>query len=343
MTTPTFAGPELQETFNKADSNTLGPNLTWFQNWATGSIGLANALGVRSNVVRNVVDLTNIEGMARVESTLPADQMAMCKIAAIGAANNEGAGPLVRMEDSNPCDSFYWFKVERGDASIYEVHKFVNGVFTSLTGSNIGMPAGLVGMGGEAKISAEGSTIRVFYKNTLVQTFTDTSLTAGKIGFALYDATTGSSAIDDFKGGPLRQVLRAYGSIAPYHLLRKTAQAIKTGATQPSGTLAVQRIVSRLLSGTVSVNGTMLLTFFRSFNGSAVPTGNVRRVAQLIKFGKIPTSGTIRRFVKKIPVGVITPVGTLDPNFLGRILGKAGAVIMTVVKRGEIRVRFRRR
>ncbi len=343
MTTPTFAGPQLQESFNKTDSNTLGPDLTWFQNWATGSIGPANSVGVRNQRVTSIIDLTNEEGMARVEHTVPADQMAMCKIVAIGAANNEGAGPVVRVEDGNPSDSFYWFKVERGDASIYEVLKVVNGTFTVLAGTNAAMPAGLVGIGGEAKISVEGSTLRIFYKNTLVQTFTDTGLTAGKIGFIIYDAVVGSSAIDDFKGGPLLQVVRAFGTATPAGPFRKVGQLTKSGTTATVGVLATRRLVFRVLTATVSTAGTILRAFPRSFGGGTAPTGALRNVARLIKSGSVASSGVMGRRANKIPTGVIATTSIFTPTFLGRILGKAGAVIMTVVKRGEIRMRFRRR
>lgn len=103
-------------------------------------------------------------------------------------------------------------------ADTYNVFQNTNNGFSSLVGGSQSLPASVMS-GDVYRIECEGTTIRVFQNDTLVNTVTDGTHTSGDLSFGSYvEASSGDDPItmDSFQGGdypPSAALLHYYRSL----------------------------------------------------------------------------------------------------------------------------------
>jgi hypothetical protein len=161
------------ESFNKADSTTLGPDLTWTE--------ISGDLTVASNRASG-------SGEARAESALTSNHYA--KIAGYGSA----VQVLARVAASGGTPNYY--TLQRTSSAMY-LTKRVSGVFTDIasTGTVLDpMPDGTV-----IEIRANGNSIQGYENGVLILSATDSSIPSGsRAGFGV-----GPGSADNFEAGDL--------------------------------------------------------------------------------------------------------------------------------------------
>jgi hypothetical protein len=185
----------ITESFNTADSGTLGPTLTW-----TEVLGTWDVVSNRAQFASG----QGISGSARADSDLSsADHYAACDITSLGTANQNGqVRALARFNAS--AATYYssgpqYNNGSGGTARHYTV-KVVSGTATILAGpTSFTLPSLPLGVRAECN----GSTISGHRGGSQIHSFTDTSITGNlRCGIG---AVTGASAVnlDDFAAADL--------------------------------------------------------------------------------------------------------------------------------------------
>ncbi len=310
--------PDIYESFNKADSDVLGPNHAWTETGASMAV-ISNRLSA------NFPD--NATGQARVDVALDtADFYAEITITALEATSfgNTSIGPIIRAPVGGALGDFYALELHNLDK--YFFWKSVGGTRTDFaTSSGTALTIGT--LPGTLRLQAKGSTISASWRGSVLQTVTDTSIPSQRgCGVFAFQLTSVSHA-DDFRAR------------VPIKL------ATFTGSITPAGVLATRRVVFKIFDGSVAVAGALAtsVTRIRTFTGSMTPAGFLgKRPTQRLTGSTKPT-GVLRRRFLKILVGSTRPTGDPGITFLGRVLGRAGAVIMVIRRAGEVRMRFRGR
>lgn len=157
----------LTESFNTANSTTLGPDQTWSE-FADGASGecfevsgnqaLCNTAGSTINAARVNADLSSSDHYAQVIVT---------QLGSVG--ENRQFGATCRF--SAAAVTFYGCRAIRS-LDGYQVFKMVSGTLTGL-GSIITITIALPQL---AKIQADGSTLQAWYAGVQTHNFTDTSI-----------------------------------------------------------------------------------------------------------------------------------------------------------------------
>ncbi len=183
--------------------------------------------------------------------------------------------------------------------------------------------------------------------------YTDTSgaggfTTAGSIGFTASAATAGSKDffMDDIDVHdtitPTQATLAAGGSITPAGACVKRTNKAFAGSTTPTGALTKMRVVVRAFVGSITPAGALLKAFPRVFTGSTTPAGAFAKRANKKFAGTTTPAATIIKRPNRRFAGSITPTGVGVVDFLGRVFGRPGTVVMTLIQRAEVRVRYRK-
>lgn len=189
----------ITESFNTADSPTLGPDLAWTE--------LAGDADVVSNQCANITGTSEI----RADSPLSMDDHYSQALIVTFASPN-GGGMLVRFPNTG---AFTWYMGDYYPGSAtYRLYKRIDGAWTELAFLSEVSP----GNGWTAKTEIDGSALAFFKDGVSKVTATDTAIT----GFLYMGARISSgTVIDNFEAGDL-------GVAAPkrwyYHqLLRQAA------------------------------------------------------------------------------------------------------------------------
>ena len=149
-------GATITESFNTADSDILGPTLSWTE--------LSGDWDVVSNQAKC---LTN--GVARADSDLASDDVyAQVEIPTPSAS---GDGPICRKDDSATL-TFYHARLNSVPQA--QLFKFVAGTATQL-GATVGITRAAPDT---VKVEADGSTIKCYYNGAEKISATDTAITA---------------------------------------------------------------------------------------------------------------------------------------------------------------------
>lgn len=186
----------ITESFNKADSSTLGPDLTW-----TELTGDTQIVGNRARCVSTYSGSAN-----RADSDLAsANHYAQIAVYIDGSDDGRGAGPIVRKDSSATLTCYLlWVDVASAGNFRYTFYKVVGGSFTAI-GSSTSVT---VASGDVFRLSADGTTLSAYKNGTLLGTQTDSSISTGtRCGFRLYSGggtpTVTAVEIDNFEAGDL--------------------------------------------------------------------------------------------------------------------------------------------
>jgi len=187
----------ITESFNKADSSTLGPDQTW-----TEYAGVS--AGDKFTIVSNQVRSTSTGGdnpTARAESDLSsADHYAQVDVTNLGSGTeNRQCGSATRFHPTaNTC---YVARAIRATVNALRILKMTAGVGTDLTSAGISMTVPF-----SVKCEANGSTLKGYRAGVEVVSTTDTSITGNlRCGIWAFSNAlgTGFAELDNFSASDL--------------------------------------------------------------------------------------------------------------------------------------------
>lgn len=180
------------ESFNTANSDTLGPDQTWTE--LTGDW----------DVVSNLCEcqaVSNNSAALRMDADLSSDnhyaQFSLTQLGNGSGASNDANGPAVR-KDSTATLTFYTARAARNPStgSSLLLQKCVGGTFTSLgSGGSI-----TISLPDTVRVEANGSTIDGYYDGVLIDSQTDTAITGNlRTGARVFTTTTTKTRFDSFE------------------------------------------------------------------------------------------------------------------------------------------------
>lgn len=169
------------ESFNKADSDTLGPDLTWTE--------VSNDWDVVSNAAQQQTASAFV--IARAEHDVSsADQYAECTVTALGSSGNSQGGPVARFSAS--ATTFYG--AIEFNLSTYYLYKVVAGAYTTLATGSASTSVPFV-----LRCKCDGSTISHWLAGVQKASVTDTAISTGtRGGIWVYNANVVKVSIDDW-------------------------------------------------------------------------------------------------------------------------------------------------
>lgn len=175
----------ITESFNQADSTTLGPDLTW-----------AEVLNDFTTISNEVSATDPAESKARAESNLSSDDhYSQLDFTANGADTSARAGPVARFDASANTNYFGW---NRNNTSTGKrIRKTVTGTDSDLatgTGTTPSFPTTL-------KLTCDGSSLELFQDGGSILTVTDTAIT-GNVRCGVLVARAGARG-DNFEAADL--------------------------------------------------------------------------------------------------------------------------------------------
>ncbi len=177
----------ITESFDQADSTTLGPDLPWTEIAVVGWRTVSNRAG------RNAGTASTLE-VARADSDLSsADHYAQAKL---WAGNGKYPGVIARVPSSGDATGYDVVHGGTGDPNFY-TQKLITGTLTNLNFSSQSPVDGSV-----SKVEPNGSTISGYYGGALIYSGTDTSISSGvRCGLVQYE--NADSTLDDFEAADL--------------------------------------------------------------------------------------------------------------------------------------------
>ncbi len=191
-------GSTITESFDKADSTTLGPNLTWTETNSN--------LEVFSNACRAVVNNGSI-GEARAESDLATDDHYAQVVGVLGSATptaTSAVRALARFSAS--ARTHYLMSYAKTTTPTHDrlLGKRVAGTITTLAST-----AGISFTDGDTvRVQCNGSTITGLRNGTQEETTTDTEITGNtRAGVSTYRNSSSNIYVDTFEAGDLGQTL----------------------------------------------------------------------------------------------------------------------------------------
>lgn len=182
----------ITESFNKADSTTLGPDLTWTET--------LNNLEVVGNACRSV-NTTATFSEARAESDLSsADHYSQIVLASVSATVAFGIGSRSSVRHHLVDRTYYSTIHETLSGSDRGVHKRINGAFTYL-----GNGGALLASGVTLQCRVSGSSIEAFANGlSWLGPFTDTAISGGtRTGIGHRRTTVTDDYLDAFEAADL--------------------------------------------------------------------------------------------------------------------------------------------
>lgn len=197
----------LTESFDKADSDTLGPDLTWAE--VAGDWDVVNQAAEYQGA-------STAQAAARAEHDLSSsDHSAQASVAACGSgAEFTGAGAAIRFSAS--AQTYYMSRLQQSNDTL-QIYKMVAGTVSALGAAaavTILLPANV-------RLRASGSSITQSYKGDDKTTVTDTAIpgnTRGGLNGYRSDAGHGKPALDSFVASDLATAAPR----VPWHLLLRT-------------------------------------------------------------------------------------------------------------------------
>jgi len=185
----------IAESFNKADSDTLGPDLTWVED--VGDIDIV------SNKAR--CGTTAGAAFARAASSLAGDNQyaEITAYLSTGSAGSLGIGSAARKAASSTQTYYLLWMVYGGSSYNVTLYKVVATAFTALGTTNVNVT---FANGDLLRIEANGTTIRGLIAGAEVISRTDSSIASGaQTGIRFYNNTGSSTQVDadSFAAGDL--------------------------------------------------------------------------------------------------------------------------------------------
>lgn len=255
------------ESFNTADSTTLGPDQSWTE--------VSGSWEVHSNQAGlNETSNTNFRSARCGGDIGSTDMYAQCVVAAmpvLGSIN--AAGPCVRFADA--ANTYYCAEYLSGSTSstfIVRIAKVVTGTRTQLgSGVTVTFNAGDV-----VKLTCAGSTLTTYLNGTQQEQITDTSITTGtKAGLELRNrsATAFAVLVDNFEAGVFAALVTGSATITGAGSQTIAGYATKTGVAAVSG-LGAQTIAGYQsasgLSALSATSGLVVTGAHQAFGVSAI-------------------------------------------------------------------------
>lgn len=184
----------LSETFNTADSTTLGPNLAWTE--------VNDNMEVLGNQAHPVTLGAAFFTSARCNTDLGTTNMfAQCIVPTLtlGTSGGPAAGVAVRFADA--ADTYYTFNVYKNATSPnghWQLESVAAGTETLIQGADYAWVTNDI-----VYLSAVGTTITAKINGATVASVTNSTLTTGtKAGFVMYRNVAGDDArLDNFLAG----------------------------------------------------------------------------------------------------------------------------------------------
>lgn len=192
----------ITESFNKADSETLGPDLTWSE---YTSAGAGTSAGSKFQVVSNMCYDSGGDGnwgYARAESDLSSDdhygQFVLKGLGSSGASNSQ-IGPACRFATGTTGEC-YLVRAAQIDDTYRLVKSTSGGALTDL--ATVSLAAGVDDV---IKVQADGSTIKGYVNAVERHSVTDTAITGNtRCGLFVYaPAAEGNAWGDSFEAADL--------------------------------------------------------------------------------------------------------------------------------------------
>lgn len=183
----------ITESFNKADSSTLGPDLSWTE--------LTGDMAVVLNACELVTNFTPPSTSARADADLSsADNYAQCvAVNAASLSTTSAVGPITRKDSSSTLTWYQadWLKVA---TPAYRTVKVVSGTGTVI-GSNTN---GSAANGTTIKVHCNGSTITRYVDWASQNATTDTSISSGlRSGLIIFSNAGTKPRLDSFEASDL--------------------------------------------------------------------------------------------------------------------------------------------
>lgn len=179
--------------------------------------------------------------------------------------------------------------------------------------------------------------------------YTDSSpLAAGSIGMTNASGLSGSRDFNFDNFGafdtitPSQATATGSGAVVPGGELGKVVLKVFGGSTAPAGSLSRTRVVLRTFTGSTTPTGVARRALTRVFAGAVTPAGALRKVPAKRLVASTTPAGTFRKVTIKRLSGSAPAQGALTTTFVGRIFGRPGLAIITVVQEGVVRIRHRK-
>jgi hypothetical protein len=172
--------------------------------------------------------------------------------------------------------------------------------------------------------------------------------TAGSVGWTVSSASAGSKdflidSIDIHNAiTPSQATLAATGGITPGGVLTKIPAKKFTGAMTPAGAFAKTRVVLKAMAGAITPTGLLAKIPQKALAGNVTPAGILVRRPNKKFAGVIAPAAALKRAYIKRFTGAITPAGVGVVLGVGRIFGRPGIVVMSLIQRAEVRIRHRK-
>lgn len=133
------------------------------------------------------------------------------------------------------------------------------------------------------------------------------------------------------------------GSTTPAGLDIAHVSQRRTGRVDLAGSTLYERLVTRLHTASVSLGGLAQMEGRQQTGGSLRPQATRWPMRMMVsRGGSIRPTGEADNTLGMTKGGTIPLAGSRVTNYLGRIFGQAGIVVLTVVARGRVRLRARR-
>ena len=189
-------GATITESFDTANSTTLGPDLSWTE--VTGNAGVtsnqAENYSAAAGRMKATTDLSTSDNYAQ----------AVLKTPSGGSLYYVDCGVICRYSGSAGTDTGYLAWLDSNIGPQDHIDKIVTGTRTTL--ADLNFPSGSGGTVDDVwKVSAVGSTIAFAVNGTQVLSVTDTAITTGtRCGFQLrHTSAANRAAIDNFEAGDI--------------------------------------------------------------------------------------------------------------------------------------------
>lgn len=343
------------ESFNKANSSTVGPDLVWVEQDGLWSVA-SNALSLPSGS----------DGSIFADAPLATDDHWVEVTKSAGGA--DFGGPTVRNRYPESGGRNHYIYDAKTTTNTHRLMKRVNDALSTIAADNLSVDLPL-----RMHLEADGSSL-LGYVGTTTLSATDTSLagTSYLRGGVAVQAASVTNTFDNWAAADLQALLSLGGSTAPGGTVTKVVPKVLGGSTTPSGVLSqFQRIIVRIFTGSLggdpaatgttqypitdaitdaitaynpggAIGGALVRTVVKAFDGTTTPTAERVRAWRKVLGGAVAPGATLARTGIRALAGSITPAGAVTLRTLGRVFGSPGVVAIAVRITGEVRARVRR-
>jgi hypothetical protein len=142
---------------------------------------------------------------------------------------------------------------------------------------------------------------------------------------------------------PTQATLFATGAISMSGTETSTTTKKLVGAMTPGGVLTKSRAVLKVIVGAITPTGLLTKVAPKFFTGSIFPTNVLTKTASKKITGSITPTAFIRRGPARKFAGSVTPANSAtNITFIGRVFGRPGIVVMSLVTRARVSIRHRK-